>query len=323
MKSLQVLGMIEVWIWRNTYCKMWEHTQHYHKLWRRSSCQYTYSSTVLITEQKGACVSILLQWILTLQNNIGIKMTQRQRILKVLCGHFSLQTHTMRSIVTISTPQQCLPVRLQMAGAVCFSFTDVHFPLSCSSLCSSNSHVSLAAHSLTAHLPPCWYCENQWPLYSVEGLMSANEILFAMSHPSDSCWDTDKQRPQLFSITHDLTYTNTITFTGTFIHVALMCYERKKTLIIRVAIRMSNARWNWLQQTHLLLATTVQFTWLYSVNSSHSSVARLMSSLLCCGEYCLNLDQIKYLCALNEKSHLQAHSRQGNLKSESMNTTKT
>lgn len=33
---------------------------------------------------------------------------------------------------------------------------------------------------------PCWYGENQWLLYSEEGLMSTNEILSAMSHSSDS-----------------------------------------------------------------------------------------------------------------------------------------
>lgn len=49
--------------------------------------------------------------------------------------------------------------------------------------------------------------------------MSANEILSAMSHPSDSCWDNDKQRDQLFSIFYDLTHTNMATFMGTFIYL--------------------------------------------------------------------------------------------------------
>lgn len=51
--------------------------------------------------------------------------------------------------------------------------------------------------------------------------MSANEILSAVSHPSDSCWDNDKQRDQLLSIFYDLTYTNMATFMGTLIHVNL------------------------------------------------------------------------------------------------------
>lgn len=116
--------------------------------------------------------------------------------------------------------------RWQVLCAVWFGFTDVHFSLSWSFLCSSNSHVSLPPHSLPLRLPPCWYGENQWVLYSVEGLMSANEILSAMSHPSDSCWDNDKPRDQLFSIFYDLTCTNMATFMGTFIHANPKCVVR-------------------------------------------------------------------------------------------------
>lgn len=62
-----------------------------------------------------------------------------------------------------------------------------------------------------SRLSPCWYGENQWLLYSVEGVMSANEILSAMSQPSDSCWDRDWLRDRLCSIIYDLSHTQTCT----------------------------------------------------------------------------------------------------------------
>lgn len=58
---------------------------------------------------------------------------------------------------------------------------------------------------------PADMVKNQWLLYSVEGLMSANEILSAMSHPSDSCWDNDWQKDRVSSIIYDLSHTQTCT----------------------------------------------------------------------------------------------------------------
>lgn len=146
-----------------------------------------------------------------LLNNIGIKNDlHTNRISEILCGQSFIIDTILNSIQ--ATLLSVLLSRVlqwdcgwQVLCAVWFSFTDVQFSLSRSSLCTSNSHVSpLPPLSLS----PCWYGENQWLLYSVEGLMSANEILSAMSHPSDSCWDSDRQKDRLPSIIYDH-HTNT------------------------------------------------------------------------------------------------------------------
>lgn len=147
-------------------------------------------------------------------------MTHRQtEYQKILCSHLSLVTDTERctantysSAVSYSrtTDDRCF-VPCDLVSLMC------SFSLSCGSLC---THVSYPPLSCPPCLPPCWYGENQWLLYSVEGLMSANEILSAMSHPSDSCWHNGRTTLQHLT---NITHTNMHTFMETLIccvHIA-------------------------------------------------------------------------------------------------------